>query len=236
MSTILRDVLEQISSCKSRDQEPVVIFDIDDTLIDCRHRKLKVFKDFVSQASISEQFPIESELIQNARLDQMRYRVHECMEVLKIDNEIFSKALFDFWLSTYFTNQYLAHDQPFPGAIDFVESCHQEAKIIYLTGRDLPGMGEGTKASLKNHGFPWDTERTKLMMKEDPQEADFEFKTNALKKIAQLGTVVASFENELKNLNQMAETFPEALMYWRDTLYLPDPPPPHHSVRTMKSF
>ena len=33
-----------------------------------------------------------------------------------------------------------------------------------------------------------------------------------------------------------AERFPEAAMYWRDTLYLPDPPEPHPNIEVLEQF
>ncbi|SMF55656.1 HAD family hydrolase [Pseudobacteriovorax antillogorgiicola] len=227
----------KIEQVQSKGDLALVIFDIDDTIIDCRHRKLKVFRDFCSQDQIQDQFRQESEIVLNANIQDIAYRVTDCMKNLGIKSIDFVEQLATFWVGNYFTYPYIKDDLPFPGAESFVQGCHNAgAHIVYLTGRDEPGMGRGTREILAKLDFPWKNDDTSLFMKPDPAMDDFSYKKAVLNDIAKLGTVVASFENELKNLNQMAAHFPEALMYWRNTLYLPDPPEPHPKVETLSHF
>jgi hypothetical protein len=218
-------------------EKPVIIFDIDDTIIDCRHRKHRVMHDFIKQAHVRESFALECQIVEKMSWESVQYRVLDTLAQEGVQNQLFGEQLFQYWRQHYFTYPYLIDDKPFPGALEFVNHCHDlGATTVYLTGRDIPGMGQGTFEAMRNLGFPSDDERVHFILKEDPAINDLEFKILALDKIAPLGRVIAAFENELPNLHAMAERFPEAAMYWRKTLYLPNPPEPLDHVEVLLSF
>jgi hypothetical protein len=73
-------------------------------------------------------------------------------------------------------------------------------------------------------------------MKPQPDQPDLDFKQEALARIEQLGSVIATFENELRNLNMMAEVFPDALLYHRQTLQSPNQPAPHPKIKSHFHF
>jgi hypothetical protein len=97
-------------------------------------------------------------------------------------------------------------------------------------------MGQGTFDTMRKLGFPTDGERVHFILKENPAVDDLKFKAMALEKVAPLGKVIAAFENELPNLHVMAERFPDAAMYWRKTLYFPNPPEPLPHVEILLEF
>ena len=90
--------------------------------------------------------------------------------------------------------------------------------IVYLTGRDEPGMGDGTRAMLLRDGFPWETERTHLLLKPAYGLPDLEHKINAAQFIRAHGELVASFENEPPNLVAIYEQFPDAMHVFVETV------------------
>ncbi|MBC7532953.1 MAG: hypothetical protein H7318_15370 [Oligoflexus sp.] len=218
-------------------KRPLIVFDVDDTLIDCRFRKSLVFRDFANQPRIQKKWPLESQMIIDMDWTRLCYRVNDNLKLLAIADETFGGELLNFWLQHYFTYTYLIQDRAFPGAQDFVKRCLDlGSHIVYLTARDHPGMYQGTIEALSSLGFPMHSPKTHVMLKPEVSMSDHHFKVGALEQIASLGEVVASFENELINLNAMAERFPDAAMYWRKTLYAPDPPPPHSRVEIMLQF
>ncbi len=236
----LYEQIEELRRQQTRPSEtrkPILLLDIDDTLIDCRHRKHKVFMDFIAQAEVRRTFSTECDQLAALSPEAVRYRVHDNLKSLQIKNQEFAAALFDFWRQHYFTFPYLIQDQAFPGAVPFVERSHRSGlALVYLTGRDQAGMGRGTFESLTQLGFPTQGPDIHFMLKPDVNMGDFEFKRLALEEVAQLGPVIAAFENELGNLNAMAQRFPEAAVYWRKTLYAPDPPEPHERVQILFDF
>lgn len=217
--------------------QPVMIFDLDDTLIDCRHRKHLVIQEFIKQSHIKRDFA--NECLQLERIDWQtwQYRVLDTLHQLNIKNQIFTEKLQHYWLAHYFSYRYLLLDQPFQEALNFVRHCYQAgATIVYLSGRDEPGMGAGTRESLMHLGFPLLGPRLHCILKLDPEAPDLDFKVAALEVIARFGNVIAALENELINLNAMAERFPQAAMYWRKTLYMPNPPNPHERIQILHAF
>ena len=127
--------------------------------------------------------------------------------------------------------------QAFPGAVEFVHQCiNMGIQVTYLSGRDLPGMGQGTFDTLKILRFPCNGPNIHFYLKPEATVNDLDFKIQALDIIASQGIVLAAIENELTNLNAMADHFKNALMYWRPTLYMPNPPTPHPRVKILEFF
>jgi hypothetical protein len=136
------------------------------------------------------------------------------------------KAILAFWKKRFFSQEYQRFDVPLPGAVAFVRRLYDEgATVCYLTGRDYPGMGVGCLSSLHSFGFPASLMRTAMVLKPDFETPDLDFKRDALGFIDQLGTVVASFDNEPGNCNLFAERWPQALVGLADTSHAPGAPP-----------
>ena len=136
------------------------------------------------------------------------------------------EAVKKFWSQRFFASQYLKYDRPYPGAAEFTRKLHAlGAEIVYLTGRDEPGMGDGTRSVLLRDGFPWEVERTHLLMKKAAPLSDLEHKKEAAHYIRKHGQLVASFENEPPNLVALSELFPEAMHVFVDTICSDHPAP-----------
>ncbi len=234
---IFEDLYARINSAKASGEVPLIVFDVDDTLIDCRHRKSIVFHDFARDETHRARWPEDTEKLSKHNWQALKYRVHDNLKPLSITDKIFGDELLAFWLKNYFSYPYLIQDKAFPGAQEFVTKCYNlGADIVYLTARDHPGMYQGTIEALESLGFPIHKPNIHVLLKPDVNTSDYDFKLKALEDIAALGRVIASFENELPNLNAMAERFPTALMIWRKTLFAPNPPVPHPRVQIMESF
>lgn len=232
---IFRKLQEKIEASKS--PKPMILFDVDDTLIDCRHRKHLVFADFLKQDWVRDRWPEESRILATLEWRSVVYRVHDNLRFLNIADKNFADTLFQYWLKNYFSYSYLMRDITFPRAVEFVHDCRKlGAHIVYLTARDMPSMGRGTYESLAKLGFPVHGDDVHFILKPFLTISDHDFKVQALEDVARLGTVIAALENELPNLNVMAERFPDAAMYWRDTLFAPNPPPPHSHIEVLNQF
>ncbi len=124
-----------------------------------------------------------------------------------------------FWTDRFFTSSYLVHDRPYLGAVKFVQDIYNlGAKVVYLTGRDEPNMGEGTRANLVRDGFPWNVERTQLLMKPEAYMDDLEFKRQAAILVNSQGALIASFENEPPNVAALHELLPDVMHVFVDTV------------------
>ena len=137
-----------------------------------------------------------------------------------------------YWFSKYFTNTYLAADEFFPGAIKSLEKMRSlGAEIRYFTGRDEPGMKEGTVKKLNEHGL-----NDKLFMKASVDIPDDEYKVECFEKVTRGYDLICFFENELRNLNPFVDQYPDSLFVWLDTLHSPNQPDKHSKIHTMTQW
>lgn len=212
------EVLNEVSRRVSESEQPLVLLDLDSTLYEVAPRSYQILKEW-AQSDESQLYPQVQSLIQKMTLDQMRYSMRETFSHLGLDDSEALASAQQFWMKTFFTNEYLKYDVPYAGASDFARSIHQlGAEIVYLTGRDEPNMGEGTRRNLIRDGFPWEVERTHLLMKPYFEMPDLEYKLSTASFIQQRGKLIASFENEPPNLAALYRIFPDAMHVFVDTV------------------
>ena len=124
-----------------------------------------------------------------------------------------------------------------PGAVKFARACHDAgALLVYLTGRDLPGMALGTFKSLRDLGFPIGTMGTKLVTKPAFEIPDTEFKQSVARDLGRFGEVIAVFDNEPANCNLLLEAYPKCESVFVDSQHAPDPPVLDARVHVIDTF
>ena len=131
------------------------------------------------------------------------------------------------WAKGFFCNDYLGFDVPYAGALDLVRELHARgANIVYLSGRDEPLMGEGTRQSLRDCGFPLDVPRVSVVLKPDARLDDVEWKSTVIEEQFSHGSnVLAAFDNEPANCNCFVHHCPHAWVYLVDTGHTAHAPP-----------
>jgi hypothetical protein len=219
---------------------PVVVLDLDSTLYEVAPRTHAILKQWLGGESHLGIPILES--LEAVSPAEVGYSLGDTFKNAGLDlgcSEV-AQALASarkFWFQRFFTNDYLVHDRPYEGAVDFIRSLHDEgAEIIYLSGRDEPNMGAGTRANLIRDGFPCDVARTHLCLKPAYGLPDLAHKTGAQELIRRLGTLVASVENEPANLVGIARLFPEAMHVFMDTIRSETPAPAHRGLYRIRGF
>jgi hypothetical protein len=221
-SRLLRDI---VARCGVRYAEgpPVVVFDLDGTLMDNRPRVVTILHELADAWAHSR--PTVASALRGASPDRVTYGIVTNAIQLGVDDAAVHPEIFEFWRERFFRDAYMRHDVPLRGAVPFVRSCWEAgASIVYLTGRDLPAMALGTFASLRDVGFPIGVVGTSLVLKPDFETPDAEFKRGIAPSFERIGRVVASFDNEPANCNLFLEHHPEAHSVFVDTQHAPDPP------------
>lgn len=216
------EILAKVCRHTEEKERPVVLLDLDSTLYNVSYRNLRILQEWAVSTFSPDQNSV-LEKIQSMSLDQMEYSVEDTFLNLNLNLEEgqfkeLARSAKKFWFHTFFTNSYLQWDRPYPGASEFVQKLHQSgAEIVYLTGRDEPNMGLGTRANLMRDGFPWEVPKTSLLMKPSFVEDDLIFKTRAIQNLSQKGNLVASFENEPPNIVALYDLFPQAMHVFVET-------------------
>lgn len=230
---VLPEVIDRVEKSSDR---PVVVFDIDDTLTSTRDRHLRVLKKFVTFETIRETFPDEVEAVDELKANKMHYELEDSLHAAGIHTDPFINLAKAYWTTNFYGNDFPRYDRIIHGAVDYVNEVYSAgAIIVYLTGRDEPRMGIGTRENLRLRGFPLGG-RAKLMMKPTKEVPDLDFKKGAFDAIARLGSVVAVFENEPANINAMVARFPDARAVFIDSIHSKRPDVPVPSVEWVKDY
>ncbi len=217
------EVLQEVSRRVTSQVQPLVLLDLDSTLYEVGPRTYQIMMEW-AQSTLGKAYPIAQRLILQMERRDIGYSVSDTFSKLGLKCE--QPEVIDamnsarsFWNERFFTSEYLKYDRPYVGASKFSQELHRlGAQIVYLTGRDEPNMGEGTRANLHRDGFPLDLSGTHLLMKRDFHLVDLEHKKAAAEYIRRYGVLVASFENEPLNLAALYEIFPDAMHVFVDTV------------------
>lgn len=217
----LRAILDEVEA--RRAERPVVIFDLDGTLYDNRPRTIRIVHAFA--ASLPPEKAKDAAILRALRDAHLKYRLDDTLRPLGVSEETIDAAT-KRWRERFFTDAACADDVPHRGAVPFVRACFDRgATVVYLTGRDVPGMLVGTVRTLRDDGFPIGLPRISLVLKPTFEEPDTEFKVRMLPAMGELGHVVATFENEPGNANLFRRAWPDSHAVLVETQYAPGAPP-----------
>jgi hypothetical protein len=232
--TLLRDIVARSSHAPGT-ATPVVVFDLDGTLMDNRPRTCAILRDWADTAA--SRYPAVAARLRDTTPDQLAYLLTESLERLGIRETDLVAEVTAFWRERFFADHHLAHDIAVDGAVEFARACYDAGAIlVYLTGRDLPLMGIGSFKSLRDLGFPIGIAGTELVLKPDAAMPDEAFKRETAPRLARVGRVIAAFDNEPANCNIFLRLYPDAHSVLVDTQHMPGAPPLDAGVRVVGDF
>lgn len=213
----LQLILDLAQKAKQSGQKPVIVFDLDDTLFLTSSRSLKIVQEFIGQKDILSEFPEESKILSKMKENDFLYSFKDTLIKMNITNEQFIILLSTFWKKAFFQNSYIAEDKMINSASIFLNCLTNKHGIdlIYLTGRPMMNL-KGTKESLIKNNFPLTNTNARLILNSGKYKNTIEYKKQTMIEISQTSPIIASFENESKNLQMMDENFPDAVMIFLD--------------------
>jgi len=236
---VLQLVHQRVVELGQADRQGVVLLDLDSTLYEVAPRTLRILHEAIE--ALCDRLPPDlCRRIRALEEGRVGYALHETLRAAGVAAEEalgFSDLLRSFWRERFFSNRYLPYDRPYPGTAQFVRELYDAgACIVYLTGRDEPGMRLGTEANLRRDGFAFDQPRTHLFMKDHPDTDDLTHKVGVARAIQSMGTLVASLENEPRNLAGLFEAFPGALHIFVQTICSEHPAPICRGIYRVRRF
>lgn len=228
----LRQILDAVKA--RRAERPVLIFDLDGTLYDNRPRTIRILHAFA--AGLDYAHAADAIRIRALRVDDLLYRIQDTLEKQGVSAAVIELARKQ-WFARFFTDAACADDVPVLGAVPFVRECYARgATVVYLTGRDTPGMLVGTVRTLRDDGFPIGLPRVELVLKPTFEENDTEFKRRMLDPMDELGRVLGTFENEPGNCNLFHQRWPDAFSVLVTTQHAPGAPPLEPACVSVPNF
>lgn len=203
---------------------PVVVFDLDGTLMDNRPRTAIILQELAAELRLEAHSAAET--LAAARAEGLAYLLTDSLDRLGVDHPEIIERASAFWRTRFFSDDYLKHDVAVPGSVELARACYDAgATIVYFTGRDLPLMSLGSFQSLRDLGFPIGVVGTELVCKPHATIPDEVFKREESPKLTRIGRVVAAFDNEPGNCNVFVELCPDSEVVFVDTQHLPGAPP-----------
>lgn len=242
---ILREIIENTrkitrSAQRSGRHRPTLVFDLDSTLFEVRGRTLAIVREFFR--ANGEHSSDWQEWIRRFAPQDLAYSLEETWRVggkdpLAAGVPQLLAQLRAYWDKRFFSDHYLAHDFPFPGARHYVRvHWGMGAKIVYLTGRDGPRMGRGTVAQLRHWGFPVCDRSAQLVMKPERTQDDTEFKSDYLRELRTRESVLAIFDNEPAHFAQFEKQIPDAILVFCHTTCSVKPADPVKKIFKIHDF
>lgn len=194
----IQKLLKQLTLPLPPGRQRLVIFDLDSTLFCVSYRTQQILRDFARQESVQREQPelarALAEIITTPRDWGIRQAVNRTGIEVSVEN---FKKMRDFWAHRFFSSDYLYLDQPYAGAVEFVNKVAESgARLLYLTARDIDRMWNGTVKSLAACGFPAPSEKVKLCLKPDQRLSDAEFKAQIISELCPREEEIWYFENE----------------------------------------
>jgi predicted secreted acid phosphatase len=218
-----KQVLEEVANRAKKAKDPVVLLDLDSTLYEVAPRSHQIVKEWLL-TSESARFAHVKKTLAGLEGRQVGYSLKDTFNTMGLSfdqTEVHEawQSVKNFWGERFFSHDYLKYDHAYPGAVAFARRLYElGTQITYLTGRDEPGMGDGTRRKLMEDGFPFNVPRTTLLMKAHSAIPDLEHKLEAAEIVRKQGTLIASFENEPANLSALYRACPDAMHVFVDTV------------------
>ena len=234
---LLAEVFDRIAHVLQHGGLPLVILDLDGTLLRTGTRHLGILREFLESAEDGLDGLTELRAMADSFTpESFGYFVTDPLDAGGLGEKAALKsALTDYWSVRYFTSQWCVQDLPAPGAHAFVSAVRAAGgRTWYATGRPEATMGVGTRVNLQHHTFPID-DLSGLAMRGAEQETDADFKEAIVATAAQ-AHVVATFENEPAHANLFAEAFPDALHFLVGAVRSPSSPEPRRELIPTEDF
>ena len=145
-TSVLRAILRRCRADRRADDPPVVVFDLDGTLMDNRPRTVAILREFATRYRDRDP-DLAAPPRRGPAAATSTYLLTDSLERLGAHRTELVAEMQAFWRDRFFADPHLVHDVALPGAVEFVRACYDAgAMLVYLTGRDLPLMGTGTFA------------------------------------------------------------------------------------------
>lgn len=196
---------------------PIAVFDLDGTVFDVVYRTMEIMRRFTAMPDIRARFPEQVAIANRLRHQDYHYGLESTLNAVGIDrysehSAHFLHAAETYWYKHFFTDELLAFDVPYPGARECVRHLHAKGvEIVYLSGRDVPNMSQGTIAALEKGGFPHTGHGVMMCLKPAYGQDDLLFKKQSIETISSSGEVIFTIDNEPANVQMFADRFPKAL-------------------------
>lgn len=227
---LLQHIVDKTSDLSRSGQAALAVFDLDSTLFDVAPRLEKILIEFAEIPENQRLFPDQVKHFKNIKVERRDWGIKDSLIRAGLDGHHpdFQEKVRDYWRQTFFSNEYLKYDVPYPGAVKYVQALDKAgAQIVYLTGRDVHRMGQGSRDVLLHWKFPLDDKNSRLALKPHREMDDGLFKRDWFKEIhVSEFSKIWFFENEPVNIHLVREHTPHVEVIFFDSTHSRKAHPP----------
>ncbi|HPQ81372.1 MAG TPA: hypothetical protein PLZ86_06565, partial [bacterium] len=221
-------MLDAIRAAWGSGKRPVVAVDIDDTLFASSKRAKRILSDFLSEWMPGSSWV--ADFVSKYIPSQVEYGPNHILSQAGLGHLGFGNTFND-----YFSRRFMGPEEAHrisvrQGALNVLLALQSlGVRIIYMSGRsDNPYVRNDTAYQLKALGFPVDDFGVELVMRQDLQKSDEDFKGDALAGlVGPFDSLVGVFDNEpgvLSNINRRFSMAPLYLVGDRQSAGTKPPP------------
>ena len=233
---ILKERAEQLG-----DGPPIMaIFDIDSTLLEVCDRHTAVLRAFAESPTVITGFPELREHLLDIEVMPHEWGFEAAFErtgIAPYIDDIFWEELDKYWISKFFSNEFLHCDRPYKNSVEtLVDLTQRNIDVHYLTGRTRRRMYDGSVQTLRDFGYPLSEDAKELHLKPHNQLRDEDFKLQFfLNTPKNRYSEIWFFENEPTNINAIHRFADFVKLVFVDTVHSNRETPPT-DIYTMKDF
>ena len=199
---------------------PIIIFDLDHTLVDTNYRIAAILRDLGRELDLPQLLDL-----QHHQIESLKERDFAALKGL--DSKFVESLIGDHKDGTFQTSlfgkrfcfdaSYLPHDGLIPGGPEFVErlALALDADIVYLTGRPRAQFQEGTMTQLAYFNYPGFGRRAHYRQRTDLflRPVGFsgsvdDFKMGVISELVKKGPIVAIYDDSTRNVNRFRRELP----------------------------
>lgn len=233
---VLSNVLENVKTAYTKQDRPIVIFDLDGALFDSRPRVQQILKEYATE-ELKGVRPEMAQKLTALTTSQIQYVLADTLRKAGIGEDAVVNNATVFWSPRFFSDDYLRYDVPVSGAVSFVRTAYSAgARIVYVANRDAPRHLLGTVRALRDHGYPIGIQGTELILKPAIQLQDALFTQQTLNYLRHFGRVIAAFDTDPGRANVYRRAFADASVILLTSQHAADAPPLLAKVDVISAF
>ena len=235
-SAALRKVVDDVRAAYNRNEQPIVVFDLDGGLFDNRPRTAQILHEY-AEAELRGVRPDPAARLQALTPAHVSYMLTDTLTNAGVNESAVVTNATVFWAKRFFSDAYMHYDQPVPGGIDYVRSLYSNgARIVYVSSRDAARQLVGTTKLLLDRGCPIGIASTEIILKPTQNTPDATWKQQLVTYLRQYGKVMAIFDTQPLNANEYRRQFPDAMTVLVDGPRAPNQPPTDPAVISVSTF
>jgi hypothetical protein len=219
MPLVLRGLIRDVQATALTARTPVVIADLDETIIDSIPRKYFAFRRAVEDVCLLQPgdqcFDAAGVSLSQLYELQNRYDWAPLFSTVGIDTWVQTHDLKKKSEAIYLSGAMMQLDQALPGVVEFIRELKAAgADVFYVSSRYASTQLEGTLKSLRSLGLLVSGEEDRVVLRPQGMESVV-FKQSAFEAIGVWASrtnakVQLVLENEPENMNAMIRKFPGA--------------------------